>query len=133
MKNSIQPSIGIILAEIGGALLGGLLLTVAFYFAVGLLLVGTPWGQQLGMGVLTLQIYAAIFGFGIGAGLGVTLAGRLLGQSGSLWLALAGAILGGGLVALVVRLLSLAGLFTTLGIAVLAAVALAVLGYNLRR
>lgn len=127
------PSPVMLIAEIGGALLGGFILAVAFYFGLGLLLVGTPWGQQLGMGVLTLQVYAGILGFGIGAGGGTALAGRLLGQRGSVWLAMLAAMLGGALIAVVMRVFTPGGLFWTLGIAIIVAAVSAVVGYNLRR
>ena len=124
------PSALAILAEFGGALLGGVLMALLLAVVVGLLLVPS----DLGMGVLTLQVYAGIIGFALGGGVGAALVGRWMRQGGSLWLAMLGGLLSGALVAVGVRALSLpVALPPTLGIAALVALAGAVMGYNLRR
>lgn len=119
-----------ILAELVGAILGGLILAVALYFGIGFALIGS----DLGMGVLTLQVYGAILGFGIGAGVGAAIAGRLLGQTGSWWLGALVGMLAGAVMAILPRVTSLRlGLFETLGVAAVVAIVGAVVGYNLRR
>lgn len=123
------PPLPAILAELGGAILGGLILAPVFYLAVGFAMLGS----DLGMGVLSLQVFAAILGFGVGAGVGAALGGRLLGQRGSAWLAVLTSVLGGALVILAMRLLNVRGLFGILGVGLLVAPGLAIVGYNLRR
>jgi len=128
--SSGPPSALIILAGFGGALLGGVIMALLLAVVVGLLLVPS----DLGMGVLTLQVYAGIIGFAVGGGVGAALVGRLLRQSGSIWLAMLIGLLSGALVAVGVRALSLPiALLPTLGIAALVALIGAVVGYNLRR
>ena len=121
----------IIIAEVVGAVVGGVILAILGYVVLNLLLAGA----NLGMVLLALQVFAAILGFGLGAGLGVALAGRLLGQHGQIWLAVAAAILTGGAVILVMRLLNLnlGGLIGIAGVAIPLVIGAAVLAYNLGR
>ncbi|MBC8162527.1 MAG: hypothetical protein H7Z42_15055 [Roseiflexaceae bacterium] len=130
---SANPSafspIVLLLAEVGGALLGGIILALLSALGISLLLADA----NLGMGLLTAQIYAGILGWGLGAGGGAALAGRLLGQRGNWLLAMIGPVVGGALVALLMRVFALGTLLTTLGIALALMVVIAVAGYNLRR
>jgi hypothetical protein len=89
---------------------------------------------DLGMGLLGLQVYGIVLGFGVGAGLGAARAGRLFGSNRQPWLAVLGSLCGGVLVVVVTRFgpvrLDLAA-----GIPVVAAVSAvigAVVGNNLR-
>jgi hypothetical protein len=73
-------------------------------------------------------------GYIVGVPVGMALAGRLLGQRGSFWLALAGSILGGVLVALLAEPLRLNASTRVLSFSLFFVVlALALLGFNLRR
>lgn len=124
---SLPRSRLVIVAEAGGALLGGLLVSpvigYGFYFMLS--------GAGIGMGLLALMIFAAVLGFGLGAGGGAALSGRLLGQPGSLPFAILGGVLSASLVILVVRLLNVGGLVGIVGIAVPLSVGAAVAGYHL--
>jgi hypothetical protein len=123
-------SIWIVLAEIGGALLGGVIVGAIAGWGAGALLSGAG----LGMGLLTVMIYAVIVGFGVGAGAGAALAGRLLGQTGSPWLAVLGGALAGVVISLALRYLPLRiDLFSWPIVAAPLVVGCAVVGYNLRR
>jgi hypothetical protein len=82
-SSSQTPLVLVVIAEIVGAVVGGVALASIGYFVPYLLLASANWG----MGLLSLQVFAAIVGFGVGAGLGVTLAGRQLGRPGFPWLA----------------------------------------------
>lgn len=126
-----SPSIPAILAEVGGAILGGVVLTPVFGYGLGWLLSG----RDLGMALLSLMVFAGTIGFGAGAGVGAALAGRLLGQRGSVWLAVSGGALSSVLVILALRLLRLnvGGLFGIFWVAVPIVILAAVGGYNLRR
>jgi hypothetical protein len=123
--------VAVIVAEIAGAVLGGILLAAVGYFLPFLLL----RGANLGMGLVSIQVFAAILGFGVGAGLGVSVAGRLLGHRGHTWLAIIAPFLTGGAVILVVRLLNinLGGLLGIPALALPLALAAAVVAYHLRR
>jgi hypothetical protein len=92
-------SIAALLTQVGGAIAGGALLAAAGYLGVSLLFMGADFG----MGLLGLQVYAIVLGFGIGAGLGAALASRLVGRHGQPWLAVLGSLSGGVLVAAVTR------------------------------
>lgn len=130
-RSSVGLSVPAIVAEIGGAIVGGVLMVPVFFLVVSLLF----QGAGLGMGLLSLQVFAAVIGFGFGAGLGAAIAGRLLGQSGSWWLAaLLGAVTG-VLVILALRLFNLnsGGLFGIFWVGAPLALLAAVAGYNLRR
>jgi hypothetical protein len=72
---SAPPSIAAVLAEIGGALLGGAVVGAISGVGAQVLLSGAG----LGMGLLVAAIFAVIVGFGAGAGAGAALAGRRLG------------------------------------------------------
>jgi hypothetical protein len=127
---STTPSALAILAEIGGAIVGGAVLAALFYLGGGILFSGAG----LGMGLLTVQILAAILGFGVGAAAGVALAGHLLGQRGSPWLALLGSVLVGVVMALALRYGDFRiDLFLWPVVAAPLVIAGAVVGYNARR
>ena len=64
-QTSTPRSIGGILVQAGGAILGGVLLAAASYLGVSLLF----GGADLGMALLGLQVYGMVLGFGVGAGL----------------------------------------------------------------
>lgn len=123
---SASPSVPAILAEVGGAILAGLIMAAVFGYGLGLVL----QGSGLGMGLLSLMVFAAAIGFGAGAGAGATLAGRLLGQRGNAWLAMAAGAVGSTVVILAMRLLRVGGLFEILAVAALVSLALAVVAYN---
>jgi hypothetical protein len=120
-----------ILAEVGGAILGGLVLAPILGYGTGFLF----QGSGLGMGIVSLMVFAAVIGFGVGGGIGAALAGRAMGERGSLWLAVLLGGLSGVVSILVLRLLNInvGGLLGILGVGVPLVLAAAVLGYNLRR
>lgn len=125
------PTARALLGEIGGAIVGGIIVAPLAALIVGLLFMGAG----LGMGLLSLQVFAAVAGFGLGAGAGAALAGRALGQRGAWWL---GALLGVATALafiLVVRLLNLnvGGLLGILWVGAPLTLIAAVAGYNLRR
>lgn len=99
-----------ILVQVGGAIVGGLIGALLSYVAIGYALLPL----QIGMGLLVIQLWAAVAGFGIGAGLGAGLASRAMGGAGNLWLAMLVGGLTGFLVILLIRLLSFGGLGTLL-------------------
>jgi hypothetical protein len=118
-----------VLAQIGGALLGGVVVGGLCGVGASVLLAGAG----LGMGLLVAAVFAAIVGFGVGAGAGVALVGRLLGRAGSPWLAVLGGGLTGAGVALALRYLPLRlDLFLFPVVAAPLVVAGAVIGYYLR-
>lgn len=135
--SSLQPPVAptsiTFIAEFIAALLSGLIGAILLYILTGIILLNTTFGRNLGMGVLTLQIYAAVLGAAAGAGGGAALVGRMLGQRGNVWLAILGAFIAGVLVAVVMRVFMLGGLFITLSIAIGLVGVGAVVGYNLRR
>ena len=114
--------IGGILAQAGGAILGGAILAAASYLGISLLLMGA----DLGMVLLGLQVYGIVLGFGVGAGLGAALASRLSGRHGQPVLAVVGSLSGGLLVVAATRF-GLAWLDLVAGVPVVAAV-LAIIG-----
>jgi hypothetical protein len=126
---STGPTVPVILAEIVGAVIGAVIAGPIFYFVVGY---GFLWAN-MGMGLLALQLFGVIIGGGIGAGLGVAAAGRLVGQAGSTWGAVIAAVLAAVIVILGMRLLNIGGLGGLLVAGVVAVIAAAVAGYNLRR
>lgn len=132
MRSTATPvprSFVAILAEVGGAIVVGLLMAVAF----GLLTAVLFQGAGLGMGLLVVQLWGAMVGFGVGAGVGAAAAGRFLGQSGSWWMgSLAGAATG-FLTILLMRLLNIGGLGGLIVVGVALTLLAAVAGYNLRR
>jgi hypothetical protein len=123
-----------LLGQLGGAVLGGVLFAPLAYVITGFLFMGAG----LGMGLLTVQIFGIIVGFGIGAGLGAGLVARWQKQPGNIWLAmlvgaLVGLIAGPGAVVLLRAIGGanvLSGIFW-LGIPITLIAAVA--GYNLRR
>jgi hypothetical protein len=123
-----------ILAQIGGALLGGVVVGGLCGVGASVLLAGAG----LGMGLLVAAVFAVIVGFGVGAGAGVALVGRLLGRAGSPWLAVLGGGLTGAGVALALRYLPprlpiRLDLFLFPVVAAPLVVAGALIGYYLRR
>ena len=114
--------IGGILAQVGGAILGGAILAAASYLGISLLLMGA----DLGMVLLGLQVYGIVLGFGVGAGLGAALASRRSGRHGQPVLAVVGSLSGGLLVVAATRF-GLAWLDLVAGVPVVAAV-LAIIG-----
>jgi hypothetical protein len=125
-----SPTAVAILAEVGGAIVGGIVLAALFYLG-GFILFS---GAGLGMGLLTVQIFAAILGVGVGAAVGAALAGRLFGQRGSPWLAVLGSVLVGVVAALALRYGNLRiDPFLWPVVAAPLVIAGAVVGYNARR
>jgi hypothetical protein len=122
--------VGAILAEIGGAIVGGVVVGAVLGVGSQLLLSVA----DLGMALLGVGVLATILGIGVGAGAGAALAGRLLGQAGSPWLAVLGGVLGGTGVTYALGYLYLGiDLFLLPVVAAPLAVGGAVGGYNLRR
>lgn len=125
------PPVTVLLAEFAAAVVVGLVFAVAFYFMIGFALLPL----QIGMGLLSIQFFAAATGFGVGAGAGAALVGRQMGYPGNLWLGM----LGGGLTGLFVILvfsflrLNVGGLFGMVAIAMLIALIDALVMYNLPR
>lgn len=116
-----------ILAQLGGAIMGGVALAIVLYFLLGFLLLGAG----LGMGLLAIQIFGLVIGFGVGAGLGVGLVGRRQGLDGNLWLAMLAGGLTGAAVILVLRLLNIGGFGGILAVGLLLSLIDAMLTYNL--
>lgn len=123
-------ALGVIAAEAGGALLGGIVGGVIGFLIVSFLFAGAG----LGMGLLTLQVYGVIIGFGMGAGAGVALIGRWLGQANRLGLAMLGGVIGGVALIVATRVMPLHLDLLLLPVyAAVLAIGGAVLGFNLRR
>ncbi len=122
-----RPSIGVILGQLVGALMGGLVVAALLYFGLGYALLGAG----LGMGLLTIQVFGIVIGFGAGAGLGVGVAGRWLGQPGNTWLAAISGAVTGLLVVLILRLLNLGGLGGLLWVGLPLTIIDALVVYNL--
>ncbi len=128
-----RPFAVVLTAQLAGSLLGGVLLAIAFYYLVGVALLGTG----LGMGLLTLQVYAAIIGLALGAALGTALGSRMMQEPGHLGAAIGGAILFGLLVIILSRTVFVGQMgLLSLGLglaAVFATMIGAVVGFNLPR
>ena len=123
-------SVVALLAEVAGGVVVGL----------GAAWLGGRFGALVGRGGqgefadLVGAVLGTFLGYIVGVAVGVALAGRLLGRRGSIWLALAGSILGGVLVALLAEPLRLNQNTRVLSFSLFfAALALAVAGFNLRR
>jgi hypothetical protein len=105
--------------------------------AVGLLVsrLGGLLGAALGSNNDLIGSIIGIFvGYVIGVAIGLAVAGRLLRQRGSFWLALLGSILGGALVVLLAEPLRLNSSTNLLSYSFFfGALALALVGYNLRQ
>ncbi|MEZ4634809.1 MAG: hypothetical protein R2873_09880 [Caldilineaceae bacterium] len=134
MKKDNQRRFFALAFEIIGALLVGFFAAAVVGNGLSVILVGSALGDQLGMGVLTIQIYGAILAFGIGAGIGAGFGGRLLRQNGSVWFAMSTSLMFSALVVLISRTLMTSNslvptLFVALGVSVVGAV----IGYNRRR
>ena len=132
---SFQPAglpVAILAEAIAGLVLGAVM-AVLISIACALVLHWTGLDNQLGMGSLGVSLYAGLFGFALGAAVGVAFAGRLLRQGGSFWLALAGAVLAIILITVLVRRELLSYSDVQIAITVITSLALAVLGYNLQR
>ncbi|MFL5801688.1 MAG: hypothetical protein ACJ8CR_08085 [Roseiflexaceae bacterium] len=123
-------SVKALLAELAGGIVAGLLLSRLGGLAGAAL--GSSNGSEFGdlIGAV-LGIFA---GYIVGVAAGLSIAGHLLKQRGSFWLALLGSLLGGVLVALLAEPLRLNQSTAVLSFAVFfVALALALVGYNLRR
>src|SRR5262245_22559588 len=123
-------SIVAVLVELAGGVVVGLLLArLGGYVGA---LVGR--GGEAEFADLVGAVIGTFLGYIVGVAAGLSLAGRLVGQRGSFWLALAGSILGGVLVALLAEPLRLNRSTQVLAFAVFfVALALALVGFNLRR
>ena len=118
-----------LLAELAGGVVVGL----AAAWAGGRLGALVGWGGQEFADVIG-AVLGIFLGYIVGVPVGMALAGRVLGQRGSFWLALAGSILGGVLVALLAEPLRLNASTRVLSFSLFLAVpALALVGFNLRR
>jgi hypothetical protein len=128
-RSSIR-SVGVIVAQLAGGVGVGLLLA----WLGGRLGALAGRGGEAEFADLIGAVLGTFLGYIVGVASGVALAGRLLGQRGSFWLALAGSILGGVLVALLAEPLRLNTSTRVLSFAVFfVALALAAVGFNLRR
>lgn len=128
-----SPSLLTLVFQVIGAIIGGLLFGVLLAYLVSVLLMALGAAQQLGMGLLSVQVFLAIIGFGAGAGLGAALVGRLSGQTGNLWLAMLAGAATGVLVVLAMRLLRIGGLGALLWVGLSLTLAAAIGVYYLRR
>ncbi len=128
-----RPLAVVLAAQLAGSLLGGVLLASVLSYLVGLALLGV----RLGMGLLVLQVYAAIIGLALGAALGTALVSRWMQEPGHLGAAIGGAILFGLLVIILSRTVFVGQMgLLSLGLgfaAVCATVIGAVVGFNLPR
>lgn len=116
-----------------GALVFGFSLAVIVGNTISVLLVGSAMGSELGMGLLTVQIYGAILAFGIGAGIGAGVGGRLAHRSGSVWFAMSTSLMLSAFVVIAGRtFMAPSGLVPTLFVALAFSVVGAVIGYNRR-
>jgi hypothetical protein len=119
-----------LLAELAGAVAVGL----AAAWLGGRLGALAGRGGQAEFADLVGAVLGTFLGYIVGVAIGVSVAGRLLGRRGSPWLALAGSVLGGVLVALLAEPLRLNQSTRVLAFSLFfAAPALALLGFNLRR
>jgi hypothetical protein len=123
------PSAVALLGQLGGAIVGGLLLALLGYIGIGYALLPL----QIGMGLLIIQLWAAVAGFGIGAGIGAGLVGRITGRPGNIWLAALVGGVTGFLVILVLRLLNIGGLGALLWVGLPVTLIAAVAAYNWSR
>lgn len=128
-----SPSLLTLVFQVIGATIGGLLFGVLLAYLVSVLLMVLGVAQQLGMGLLSVQVFLAIIGFGAGAGLGVALVGRLARQAGNLWPAMLAGAATGVLVVLAMRLLRIGGLGTLLWVGLTLTLAAAIGAYYFRR
>ncbi len=130
-KARLAPlNIKALLAEAAGGIAVGLLLSRVGGYA-GAAMVR---GNAEGFGDLVAAILLAYAGYIVGVAGGMALAGRMLRQHGSFWLALLGSFLGGVLVLLLAEPLRLNQSTTILSFAIFfASLPLALVGYNLRR
>ncbi|MFQ3663207.1 MAG: hypothetical protein SNJ69_12525 [Chloroflexaceae bacterium] len=136
MRNAVppsSPSLLTLLFQLIGAVIVGVLAGVLLAYLVSLLLMTLGIAAQLGMGLLSVQVFLAIIGFGAGAGLGAALVGRLSGQMGSLWLAMLAGAVTSVLVVLGMRLLRIGGLAALLWVGLTLPLAAAIGAYYLRR
>ncbi len=122
-----------IAAEALAGLLSGAVMAVLFAIACALVLHWTGLDNQLGMGSLGVTLLAGLLGFAFGAAIGVAFAGRRLHQQGSFWLALTGVLIAFVLVIVLSRRDLLGFSEAQLPLPLILSLALAVLGYNLRR
>ena len=115
-------------------LAGGIVVGLALAWAGGRLGALAARGGQAEFADLIGAVLGTFLGYIVGVAAGVVLAGRLVRRRGSFWLALAGSILGGVLVALLAEPLRLNQSTRLLSFVLFfVALALAALGFNLRR
>ena len=128
-SRAARLSVVALLAELAGGVAVGLLLARLGGY-VGAL---AGRGGAAEFADLVGAVVGTFLGYIVGVAAGLSLAGRLVGQRGSFWLALAGSILGGVLVALLAEPLRLNQSTRVLAFAVFfVALALAMVGFNLR-
>lgn len=129
-----RPSFAVTLA--GEAALGlvlGLVLGPLAAIAISYVAMWTGWAQQLGMGLLAVQLFVGLAGYVVGLALGIHVVGRRLGWGGNVWIAVAGGLIG----ILPVILFTSRGVFGGWQGSLVAGLALgllgALIGYNLAR
>jgi hypothetical protein len=128
-SSAARRSVVALLAELAGGIAVGL----SAAWLGGRLGALAGRGGQAEFADLVGAVLGTFLGYIVGVTAGVSAAGRLLGRRGSFWLALAGSILGGVLVALLAEPLRLNQSTRVLSFALFfAALALAVVGFNLR-
>ena len=134
-SDSLQPAplpAALVVEALAGLAFGAVMAVIAA-IVCALVLHWTGLDNQLEMASLGVTLYAGLLGFVVGAAAGVALAGRWLRQGGSFWLALAGGVLG----IILMTALAQIGLFSDsrrqLVALAITSLALAMLGYNLRR
>lgn len=120
-----RPSFAV--ALLGEAALGvvlGLILGPLAAIAISHVAMWTGWAQQLGMGLLAVQLFVGLAGYVVGLALGIHIVGRRLGQRGRPWAALVGGLIG----ILPVILVASRGVFGGLQGSLIAGLALGLLG-----
>lgn len=122
-----------LLAEAALGLLAGAILAPVAAIGIAYIAQWTGLAQQLGMGLLTVQVFVGLAGLVVGLALGIHLVGRRMRPGGNPWRAL----LGGLIAILPVILFASRGVFGGLQGAALWGIILSVfgalIGYNLRR
>lgn len=84
-------------ALLGEAALGlalGVILGPLAAIAIGYVALWTGWAQQLGMGLLAVQLFVGLAGYVVGLVLGIHAVGRRMGQGSNPWAALVGGLVG---------------------------------------
>lgn len=132
--DSSRPSF--IVALFGEAALGlvvGVVLGPLAAIAISYIAMWTGWAQQLGMGLLTVQLFVGLAGFVVGLALGIHLVGQRMRQGGSGWGALVGGLVGILPVILFASRGAFGGFQGAAAWGLVLAVLGALIGYNLRR